>query len=267
MPHTYECPLRWADLDLLGHVNNVTYLDYVTEAREALFAGHPAGRASVLRHQVAFVKPLVFHREPVLVDTWVTHIGDDEVALAHEVYDAPAGEHSERTVYLRATTVLAQRLSDAEREIAEQTRGPALEWRRVIDEARPTGDDFVLTVRRSDMDENGHAHAEKFFEYVQEARIRYLMHMHTRGERWSQLVVARTDMDYHAPLTYRKQPYAVHSWVAHLGSRSFTIRAEVRDGDRVLASAAVVVVTFDLETQTTAVMADHQRARLEQEIS
>ena len=24
-----ECPLRWADLDLLGHVNNVTYLDYL----------------------------------------------------------------------------------------------------------------------------------------------------------------------------------------------------------------------------------------------
>ena len=45
MPHTYECPLRWADLDLLGHVNNVTYLDYVEEAREALFDGlRPGGQ-------------------------------------------------------------------------------------------------------------------------------------------------------------------------------------------------------------------------------
>ena len=52
VPHTYQCPLRWADMDLLGHVNNVTYLDYVAEARQALFAGHSAGRASVTRHQV-----------------------------------------------------------------------------------------------------------------------------------------------------------------------------------------------------------------------
>ena len=71
MPHTYECPLRWADLDLLGHVNNVTYLDYVAEAREALFAGLPAGRAAVSRYQVEFLKPLVFSRTPVLVDSWV----------------------------------------------------------------------------------------------------------------------------------------------------------------------------------------------------
>jgi acyl-CoA thioester hydrolase len=268
VPHTYKCPLRWADLDLLGHVNNVTYLDYLAEAREALFAGLPAGRAPVLRHQVAFVMPLVFHRRPVLVDTWVTDLGDDEVALAHEVYDAPGegADQSERTVYLRATTVLAHHLTDAERVIADRTRGPALEWRPVQDGARPAGDDYVLTARRSDMGENGHARPDVFFEYVQEARIRYLMNLHTRGERWSQHVIARTDMDYLAPLTHRPQPYAVHSWVAHLGSRSFTIRSEVRDGDRVLANATVVMVTFDLETQATTDMAAEQRTRLEQEL-
>jgi acyl-CoA thioester hydrolase len=243
----------------------VTYLDYVTEAREALFAGHPAGRASVLRHQVAFLKPLVFHRRPVRVDTWVTDIGEDEVALAHEVYEL--SHESGRTVHLRATTVLAHRLSDAESAIAEQTRGPALEWRPVAAEARPRGDVFELTSRRSDLGENGEARADKFFEFVQEARIRYLMSLHTRGERWSQHVVARTDMDYLAPLTHRGQPYAVHSWVAHLGNRSFTIRSEVRDGDRVLASAVVVMVTFDRETQSTAEMAADQRARLERELS
>ena len=37
MPHTYECPVRWADMDMLGHVNNAAYLDYVAEARENLF--------------------------------------------------------------------------------------------------------------------------------------------------------------------------------------------------------------------------------------
>ena len=161
----------------------------------------------MLRHQVAFVKPLVFRREPVLVDTWVTDIGDGELTLSHEVYDAPSAgvAASGRTVHLRATTVLAHRPSDEERAVLEQVVGPALEWRAMNDEARPDGDVFALIARHSDMDERGVARPGVFFEYVQEARIRYLMNLHTRGEKWSQHVVARTDMDYLAPLTYRQR--------------------------------------------------------------
>jgi acyl-CoA thioester hydrolase len=266
VPHTYECPLRWADLDLLGHVNNVTYLDYVAEARESLFAGLPAGRAAVSSYQVEFLKPLVFSRTPVLVDSWVTDANAEEVALAHEVYDAPAGGESERTVYLRASTVLAHRLTDDELAIVDQVPGPARQWRPLPREQRPAGGVYALTVRRTDLDERGEARPGAFFEYFQEARIRYLMDMHTRGEHWTQHVVARTDIDYLAPVHHRQQPYSVHSWVGHLGSRSFTIQSEVRDDDRVLASAAVVMVTFDLETQRTTDMTDAQRARLEKEL-
>jgi acyl-CoA thioester hydrolase len=267
VPHTYPCPLRWADMDLLGHVNNVTYLDYVAEAREALFDGHPAGRAPVLQHQVDFVRPLVFRREPVLVDTWVTDIADDVVALAHEVYDEPGDGESQRRVYLRATTVLRHRLSAAETDLAEQARGPALEWRPISGGAHPEPDVSTLTVRRSDVDETGQARAGVFFEYVQEARIRYLMDLHSRGDRWSSHVVARTDVDYRGPVTRRPEPYEVLTWVAHVGTRSFTVCSEVRDGDQVLATAAVVMVTFDPETQRTAEMAEDQRARLEQALA
>ena len=71
-----------------------------------------------------FLKPLVFSRAPVLVDSWVTVVTDDEVALAHEVYDAPADGDSDRTVYLRASTVLAHRLTDEERAIVDGCPGP-----------------------------------------------------------------------------------------------------------------------------------------------
>ena len=40
MRHVYECPMRWADLDLLGHVNNVTYVDYLQEARVDMLRAH-----------------------------------------------------------------------------------------------------------------------------------------------------------------------------------------------------------------------------------
>ncbi len=193
-------------MDLLGHVNNVAYLDYLGAARENLFAGHPAATAGVVRHQVEFVQPLVFHRHPVLVDTWVTAIADDEVTLTQEVYDDPAVGESQRTTYLRATTVLAHRLNDAERALAEQTRGPALDWRPVIADERQVGDVMPLASPRADVDAREQARSGVFFEYFQEARLQYLMNMHARGERWSQHVVARTDIDFLARMLHRQEP-------------------------------------------------------------
>ena len=134
------------------------------------------------------------------------------------------------------------------------------------EDARPTGDVHSLTVRRSDLGQDGRVRNGVFFEYVQEARIQYLMNLHTRGEKWSQHVIARTDVDYREAIGHRVEPYVVHSWIGHLGSRSFTIRSEIRDGDVVVAGASVVLVCFDLETQRTAEMAQHQRTRLEQEL-
>ena len=33
--HTYECSIRWADMDQLAHINNVPNLDYEQEAQIA----------------------------------------------------------------------------------------------------------------------------------------------------------------------------------------------------------------------------------------
>ena len=35
--------MRWADLDLLGHVNNVVYVDYLQEARVDMLRAHGRG--------------------------------------------------------------------------------------------------------------------------------------------------------------------------------------------------------------------------------
>ena len=128
-------------------------------------------------------------------------------------------------------------------------RRPTTTWRPVADGARPGGDVYQLTVRRGDVDEHGLVRDVAFFEFLQEARIKFLMGLHTRGQHWSHHVVARTDVDFLEPLPHRREPYAVRSWIGHVGTRSFTIQAEVLDGDRVLARAAVVMVIFDMETQ------------------
>jgi acyl-CoA thioester hydrolase len=258
--------MRWADMDLLGHVNNVRYLDYVAEAREDLFPGSTSGRAPVIRHRVEFAAPLVFRRRPVLVDTWVTDLGEDSLALAHEVYDPPDAADDERVVHLRVSSELAVRPTVAERERLEQLRGADHTWRPVADEHRTGGDVYSLTVRRADVDERGLARDVAFFEFLQEARIKFLMGLHTRGQHWSHHVVARTDLTYLGPLEHRPEPYSVRSWIGHVGTRSFTIQSEVLDHDRVLARASVVMVIFDMETQRPTDMTDSQRERLLQEL-
>lgn len=256
--------MRWADMDLLGHVNNVTYLDYLAEARRALFAGRPAAEAAVAHHQVEFRSPLVFRRRPVLVDTWVTGVDTDEVTLGHEVYDD--GEEG-RTTYLRAASTLAHHTTEAESEVLDRHRGRPEEWRTL--QTRPRGargSTYLAAIRRSDTDEHNQLRDVAHVELFQEARIKFLMGLHTRGQQWTHHVVARTDVDYLVPVPLREAPYVVHSWLGHLGTRSFTIQADLCDDDRVLARAAVVMVTFDSKTQRPADMAELQRARLAEEL-
>ncbi len=259
--------MRWADMDMLGHVNNVRYLDYVAEAREAMFRGTGAETARVLRHRVEFAAPLVFRRRPVLVDSWVTAVSDDTVSVAHEVYDAPETGTGDRTVYLRVSSVLAVELPALAHDVAGAGIEPDHTWRPVADESRPGGTAYDLTVRRADIGEDGLVRDVSFFEFFQEARIQLVMNLHTRGQEWSHHVVARTDIDFVEPVPHRLEPYVVRSWIGHVGTRSFTIQAELLDAERVLARTSVVMVTFDKETQRPRDMAASQRERLLEELN
>jgi acyl-CoA thioester hydrolase len=130
--HIYDCPLRWADMDSLGHVNNVVYVDYLQEARVDMLRVHAPAQGGeelaegvvVVRHEVEYVRPLVFRPEPVRVESWVTRIRAATFTLGYEILDElPDGE---RRVYLRASTVLTpyvfaqerpRRVTDREREV------------------------------------------------------------------------------------------------------------------------------------------------------
>jgi acyl-CoA thioester hydrolase len=87
---------------------------------------------------------------------------------------------------------------------------------------------YPLTVRWSDLDAFGHVNNVKFYDYVQEARVAIM----TAGLDWSEGVVwsvVRQDLDHLAPLDFRSEPYEVATSVVALGTRSFTLAAEVRD--------------------------------------
>ena len=145
MRHVYHCPLRWADMDSLGHVNNVTYVDYLQEARVDMFAVHaPDSRGEdlaegvvVVRHEVEYAAPLVFRFEPVRIEIWITDIRAASFTMAYEILDElPDGS---RKVYARATSVLTpyvfaeerpRRIRHEEREVLRRFLEPVTEGGR-----------------------------------------------------------------------------------------------------------------------------------------
>jgi acyl-CoA thioester hydrolase len=287
--HLYRCPLRWADMDQLGHVNNVTYVDYLQEARVDMLRVHPpvsggealAEGVVVVRHEVKYLAPLVFRPEPVSVEVWVTEVRASTFTLAYEVFDErPDG----RRVYLQARSVLTpysftaespRRVRPEEQEVLRRFLEPDVEplpasvtVTEVPEERRHT---YVCPVRFSDVDAYRHVNNVKYFEYYQEARISLVGAM-LRSAREQEpdgspagapgVVVAQIDVDYRAPMFFREAPYDVDTWVAHVGRSSFVIEGRIRDGDTVLSRARAVMVAFDPQIQRASALSDTQREGL-----
>jgi acyl-CoA thioester hydrolase len=132
--HVYDCPLRWGDMDALGHVNNSRYVDYLQDARvDLLFrkaelggdsAGEPETGLLVARHEVNYRAPLVFREAPVRIELWVSEIRAAWFSVDYEILDL----EPEKIVYIDARTKLVpfnfqanypRRITPAERAVLE----------------------------------------------------------------------------------------------------------------------------------------------------
>ncbi|WP_411148442.1 acyl-CoA thioesterase [Streptomyces sp. A30] len=127
MRHIYRCPLRWADMDAYGHVNNVVFLRYLEEARiDFLFRPEKDFKQGsvVARHEIDYKRQLVHRHTPVDIELWVTEIRAASFTINYEVKDPDQ-------VYVQAATVIVpfdfqaqrpRRLTTEEREFLEEYR-------------------------------------------------------------------------------------------------------------------------------------------------
>ncbi|MGV3246568.1 acyl-CoA thioesterase [Rothia nasimurium] len=147
-----EVPLRWGDMDAYGHVNNVTMMQVLEEARVALFgpppsSGEPAplvgegsagevGRASahlplfeslpagtqalVAENHVKYRSPLAYRGVPVRVQMQVSKVTAASLVVAYELYDPVTGVHcvsaSTTLAFFNVETGSLVRLSAEQRE-------------------------------------------------------------------------------------------------------------------------------------------------------
>lgn len=227
----HTLPMRWADLDELGHVNNVTYVDYACEARDAHVAAGDLTAPEVRSATVEFVRPLLLSERPVRVTSRLL-----DGSLVQEI--APDGAS---TPFARVTTRA---------------------------EARPfepigEGAQYPLRIRHSDLDARGVVTLTRMFELAQESRIVALRRLHEVHGAFGRFVVARVDVTLREPITWRPEPYAASTAVTQVGRKSFTLGTAFEDGR--LGHSSAVLVGFDLDTQTSRVLEDVEREILSRE--
>jgi acyl-CoA thioester hydrolase len=119
--------MRWSDRDLLGHVNNVTYLTYVEEARihlhDLLRASSPEPTSYLVAHaRCDYLTSVTDYPGEIDVDLWVSAIGMSSMTVDYELRQGAVVVARARNVMV-ATNSLTGRprpLTLREHEVLEQ---------------------------------------------------------------------------------------------------------------------------------------------------
>lgn len=141
-------PLRWGDLDAYNHVNNVTVLRILEEARvRALWmteAGDPLPTAVVeatagsntitmiADHIIEYVAPIEYQREPLDIQMWFSAFGGASATIAYEMFShGNLVVRAESTmVFIDAKTQRPRRISGRERDAWEPYFGSPIAFKR-----------------------------------------------------------------------------------------------------------------------------------------
>jgi len=123
MRFVYECPLRWSDMDVYGHVNNARFLTLYEEARVSLMftRAREQGIASfeegvvISRHEVDYLRQVDYGAE-ARIELWVEEIRPSRFTIAYELFDGTDLASRARSVLVPFDLVRRRprRLSEAE---------------------------------------------------------------------------------------------------------------------------------------------------------
>ena len=109
-------------------------------------------------------------------------------------------------------------------------------------------------VRWDDLDAFGHVNNAVYLTYAQEARF-----------AWSgilEMVVARAEVDFIAPIYDGDTFLDIELWVSAIGNSSFTMTYEIKMKGELVARVKTVQVTVDMGTKRSHPIDDEQRAFL-----
>jgi acyl-CoA thioester hydrolase len=109
-------------MDAYRHINNSAYLQYLEQARVAMFFDRAEGFSSgtvIARHEIDYLRPVVYHQQPLRVQMWIEKVGGARFTVRYEVFDEGrlAARAATVCVTFDFTTDRPRRLTEEEREI------------------------------------------------------------------------------------------------------------------------------------------------------
>jgi acyl-CoA thioester hydrolase len=111
-------------------------------------------------------------------------------------------------------------------------------------------------VRWGDLDAFGHVNNATYLVYAQEARYAW--------SKMIEMVVARAEVDFIAPIYTGDIYIDVEIWVDKIGTSSFGVTYEMKNGDELLARVKTVQVTVSMKTKKSRPLTDAERDFLNQ---
>lgn len=121
-----RCAMRWSDMDAYGHVNNTAYLAYLEQARVSMFFDRYDSSFSrgtvVSHHEITYLRPVVYHPEPLRLELWVDRIRGASFNVLYDVFDGDTLAAQARTtlVTFDFDTDRPRRLTTEERAILDE---------------------------------------------------------------------------------------------------------------------------------------------------
>ena len=106
-------------------------------------------------------------------------------------------------------------------------------------------------VRWGDLDAFGHVNNATYLIYAQEARYAW--------SKMLEMVVARAEVDFIAPIYTGDIYIDVEIWVNKIGTSSFGVTYEMKNGDEIVAVVKTVQVTVSMDTKKSRPLNDAER--------
>ena len=125
-------------------------------------------------------------------------------------------------------------------------------------------------VRWDDIDAFGHVNNAKYLTFAQEARFQWSWYQFVERNQTPSLVemvVARAEVDYIAPIYEGGAFVDVHIWVDSIGTSSFTLNYEISSKGVLHARIKTVQVAISMETKKSRPITDIEREFLKEYMS
>ena len=106
-------------------------------------------------------------------------------------------------------------------------------------------------VRWGDLDAFGHVNNATYLVYAQEARYEW--------SKMLEMVVARAEVDFIAPIYVGDIYIDIEIWVNKIGTSSFGLTYVMKNGEELLARVKTVQVTVSMDTKKSRPINDAER--------